>query len=230
MDLQAVKNAYRRHAPYYDAVFGVLLGPGRRQTVALANKAAKRRVLEVGVGTGLSLPQYRRDLRVVGIDISRDMLEIARRRVAAERLSHVEALHEMDAENLAFEDGSFDTVCAMYVASVVPNPERLMRELQRVCKPGGTVLIVNHFAEPKGIRALFTRRLAALSDRLGWRPDFLLEPFMAHGTLQVLHRETAPPFGLFTILQCRNSTIPATQTPAFETALAPAAASAPGGE
>lgn len=207
MNLNAIKNAYRRHAPYYDAVFGVLLGPGRQRTVQLANTKAKRRVLEVGVGTGLSLPHYRHDLKVVGVDISREMLAIANQRVERKKLTQVEALMEMDAENLQFPDASFDTVCAMYVASVVPHPDRLMRELQRVCRPGGTILIVNHFAEPRGIRAQFTRRLSGLSEKLGWRPDFLLEPFLAHGSLEVIHKERVPPLGMFTVLDCRNHII-----------------------
>ncbi|MCW5750494.1 MAG: methyltransferase domain-containing protein [Alphaproteobacteria bacterium] len=206
MDLQAVKDAYRRHAPYYDAIFGVLLSPGRQRTVKLANRIAHGRVLEIGVGTGLSLPQYRPDLKITGIDISRDMLDIARRRVNELGLSNVEDLLEMDAENLSFPDNSFDTVCAMYVASVVPHPERLMREMQRVCKPDGLILIVNHFAAPRGsLKGDIARRLARLSHKLGWHPDFELGPFLAHGTLEVQGIDKAPPIGLFSILRCRNA-------------------------
>lgn len=205
LDLNAVQSAYRRHAPYYDAVFGLLLSPGRQRTVALANRVAGQRVLEVGVGTGLSLPAYRRSLKIVGIDVSVPMLERARRRAANQRLAHVEALLEMDAEDLKFPDSSFDTVIAMYVASVVPNPERLMAELQRVCRPDGRVLIVNHFASAGGLRGRGERLLAGWSRRLGWRPDFALADFLKSGTLEIMEQEQAPPFGLFTVLHCRNA-------------------------
>ena len=175
MDIESVRSAYRRHAPYYDAVFGILLHPGRRRTVQLANQVAGARVLEVGVGTGLSLARYRRDLRIVGIDVSTEMLRQARRRVSAKGLKHVEALLDMDAENLKFPDDSFDTVIAMYVASVVPNPDRLLAEIQRVCKPDGQILIVNHFAKPNGLRGRLVRGLSIWSKKLGWRPDFALD-------------------------------------------------------
>ncbi len=205
MDLTSVQNAYRRHAPYYDAVFGVLLHPGRRRTVALANRVASARVLEVGVGTGLSLPAYRRGLSIVGIDVSVPMLEQARRRVRAAGLGNVEALIEMDAENLRFPDNSFDTVIAMYVASVVPNPKRLLQELQRVCRPDGRILIVNHFAATSGLRAAVERWLSGWSRKLGWRPDFALDTVTRQDTLEVMESTVAPPFGLFTVLHCRNA-------------------------
>jgi phosphatidylethanolamine/phosphatidyl-N-methylethanolamine N-methyltransferase len=205
LDIDSVRSAYRRHAPYYDAVFGILLNPGRQRTVQIANRVAGRRVLEVGVGTGLSLASYRRDLGITGIDISDEMLRRARRRVAARQLSHVEALYNMDAENLAFADDSFDTVIAMYVASVVPHPDRLLAEIQRVCKPDGQILIVNHFAETRGLRGRLVQGLSRWSTKLGWRPDFTLEPFLRHGRLDVLETERAAPFGLFTILRCRNA-------------------------
>lgn len=209
MDMQSVLTAYRRHAPYYDAVFGLLLGPGRQQTVRLANLLAHRngglRVLEVGVGTGLSLPHYRSDFSITGIDISPHMLEIARRRVAEQNLQNVEALLEMDAENLAFADDSFDIVIAMYVASVVPNPNAMVAEIQRVCRPGGDVLIVNHFAEETGFRGAVERKLAPFSRKLGWRPHFLMEDVLSASSLEVLDSDRAAPLGLFTILHCRNA-------------------------
>ncbi len=205
MDIPSVLSAYRRQAPIYDAVFGTLLGPGRAATVELANRLTGRKVLEVGVGTGLSLPRYRSDIRVTGIDISPDMLDIARRRVADKKIPNVDALYEMDAEALDFGDGSFDTVIAMYVASVVPHPDKLVAEMQRVCRPDGDILVVNHFAGTGGIRGNFERGIAPLSKKLGWRPDFEMEPFLRSGTMTVIDKRNAPPFGLFTILHCRNT-------------------------
>ena len=205
MDLHSVLTAYRRHAPYYDAVFGMLLAPGRSRTVGLANQLPGQRVLEVGVGTGLSLPHYRDDFRVTGIDVSPEMLDIARRRVAEQNLQNVEALLEMDAEQLSFSDNSFDLVIAMYVASVVPDPKAMVAEIQRVCRPGGDILIVNHFAEETGLRGVVERKLAPWSKKLGWRPHFLLDHVLDSSTLEVLDTGRAAPLGLFTILQCRNA-------------------------
>lgn len=205
MDMVSVLAAYRRHAPYYDAVFGLLLGPGRQRTVRLVNKLQGPRVLEVGVGTGLSLPHYRSDLRVTGIDISPEMLRIARRRVAERGVGNIDAVLEMDAEELRFPDDSFDIVIAMYVASVVPSPARMVREIQRVCRPDGDIVIVNHFAEEGGLRGTVERKLAPLSKKLGWRPDFAIESVLSAGTLEVLNVDRAAPLGLFTVLRCRNA-------------------------
>ena len=141
IDEGAVLDAYRRWAPIYDYTFGMIAREGRRHAVELINEGDGR-VLEVGIGTGLSLPDYDSDLEIVGIDLSPDMLEKARERVAAEELSHVTGLHEMDAADLKFPNAAFDTVVAMYVMTVVPEPEVVMRELARVTKPGGQVLLV----------------------------------------------------------------------------------------
>jgi phosphatidylethanolamine/phosphatidyl-N-methylethanolamine N-methyltransferase len=205
MDLLSVKEAYRRHAPYYDIVFGTLLTRGRGLAVEMVNRLRGPRLLELGVGTGLSLRQYRSDRQIVGIDISPEMLKRARRRVASARLRNVLALLEMDAEELAFADNSFDIVAAMYVVSVVPDPVRLLREVQRVCVPGGDILIVNHFAQARGLRGEIERRLAPLSRHLGWRPDFALQPFLASGSVELVEWRNADPFGLVTLLHCRNT-------------------------
>jgi phosphatidylethanolamine/phosphatidyl-N-methylethanolamine N-methyltransferase len=204
MDVSSIVTVYRRQAPLYDGVFGVLLGPGRRATVRLANSLPGRRLLEVGVGTGLSLPRYRNDLSITGIDISPDMLKIARRRAEMRGLRNVERLAEMDAEDMDFPDRSFDIVVAMYVASVVPHPDRLLMEMQRVCRPGGIVLVVNHFAATTGLRAWVERSLAPLSTKLGWRPDFAFDPFLHNSGLTVTESWRLPPLGLFTLLQCRS--------------------------
>jgi phosphatidylethanolamine/phosphatidyl-N-methylethanolamine N-methyltransferase len=205
MDLSAVKQAYRRHAHYYDLVFGLFLQRGRMLAIEKVNGLAETEVLEVGVGTGISLPHFARHKRIVGVDVSPEMLERARRRVREERLSHVQALLEMDAEQLAFADDSFEIVVAMYVASVVPNPPRLMSELQRVCVPNGHILVVNHSTRNGGLRGSAERRLAPLASMLGWRPDFALEPFLRAGTVDVVEWRDIKPFGLFTLVHCRNA-------------------------
>ncbi len=205
MDAVSIRAAYRRYAGFYDRVFGTLLASGRHAAVAWLNRRGGLRILEVGVGTGLSLSDYRKDNRVIGIDLSTDMLKVAQERVARENLAHVEGLLEMDAGKLAFADGSFDVVVAMYVMTVVPDPQGTMAELERVCKPGGDIVIVNHFAAPRpGIRRTVENWLAPLSKKLGWRPDFTLESLLHGSPLAVQSVETVPPFGLFSLLHCRR--------------------------
>jgi len=204
LDADSVRAAYRRWAGVYDAVFGGVSGFGRRRAVAAVNRLAGPRVLEVGVGTGLALPAYRRDLSVVGIDLSREMLEKAKERVEAERLPHVRGLLEMDAERMAFADASFDIAVAMFTASVVPDAKRLFAEMSRVVRPGGHLLFVNHFAAEGGPRWWVERAMAPLSRRLGWHPDFALRDLLDLESAAVESMEACPPAGIFTLLQVRN--------------------------
>jgi phosphatidylethanolamine/phosphatidyl-N-methylethanolamine N-methyltransferase len=171
MQIEAVKAAYRRYARIYDAVFGPVLQPGRKAVLDALKLKPGDRVLEVGVGTGLSLRLYPRSVRITGIDVSGDMLQKARERVARRRLDNVEALLEMDAENMSFPDASFDKVVAMYVVSVVPRPAKLIEELHRVCRPNGEIFIVNHFQSENPIVASFERALAGFSSQIGFHTD-----------------------------------------------------------
>jgi phosphatidylethanolamine/phosphatidyl-N-methylethanolamine N-methyltransferase len=204
IDESAVLDAYRRWAPVYDHTFGVVAKQGRRHAVQILN-STEGRVLEVGVGTGLSLPDYEDHLEIVGIDLSPEMLEKARERVAEEALSHVTGLHEMDAGDLRFPDASFDTVVAMYVMTVVPDPERVMRELARVTKPGGQVMLVNHFSQREGVRGWVERRMAPFADRIGWRSVFDVERVTVCDDLELVERKSLRPFGLFTMLRFDKS-------------------------
>jgi phosphatidylethanolamine/phosphatidyl-N-methylethanolamine N-methyltransferase len=171
MQIEAVKAAYRRYATFYDAVFGPVLQPGRKAVLDALKLEPGDRVLEVGVGTGLSLTLYPRSVRITGIDVSGEMLAKARARVARRRLDNVEALLEMDAETMSFPDASFDKVVAMYVVSVVPRPAKLIEELHRVCRPDGEIFIVNHFQSENPIVASFERALAGLSSQIGFHTD-----------------------------------------------------------
>lgn len=204
LDADAVRAAYRRWAGIYDAAFGAVSAPARRAAVAAVNAAPGASVLEVGVGTGLALPMYRRDKRITGIDLSTDMLERAHARVRSQKLDHVEQLLELDAEDTGFEDARFDIAVAMFVASVVPHPRALARELKRVVRPGGTILFVNHFAMESGPVAWVERALAPASRALGWHPDFtidrLLPPEEARGVVAGKMR----PFGLFRLVSTIN--------------------------
>src|SRR5438309_5963636 len=189
LEIESVKAAYRRYAAVYDAVFGPVLQPGRKAVMQALGLRPGDRVLEVGVGTGLSLPLYPRDVRITGIDVSREMLEKARRRVSQRRLANVDALLEMDAERMSFPDASFDKVVAMYVVSVVERPDKLLEELHRVCKPHGEIFLVNHVRSDNRFVAAVEKSLARFSDKLGFRPDFQLRDMVADpGELTELSR------------------------------------------
>lgn len=203
MDAEAVARSYRRWAPVYDKTFGAFTRRGRRRLVDYVNGRTGS-VLEVGVGTGLSLAGYAPHLAVTGIDYSGEMLERAKARVAERRLDHVVALHQMDARALDFPDASFDTVVAMHVISVVPEPERVMAEMARVCRPGGEVLLLNHFLHERGALGYLGRRFAPLVDTLGWHSDFPIDTALSCERLALDRRVPSPPFGMFTRLHLRK--------------------------
>jgi phosphatidylethanolamine/phosphatidyl-N-methylethanolamine N-methyltransferase len=200
MDAASVRHAYRRWAPIYDFTFGLVAEAGRKHAVRIINRR-RGRVLEVGVGTGLSLPCYGDHLTITGIDLSPEMLAKATHKVERKRLGNVLALHEMDAGALAFPDESFDTVVAMYVMTVVPEPERVMRELSRVTKPGGEVMLVNHFSQREGVRGWVERRMAPFADMIGWRSVFDVSRVTVCDDLDLVERKSLRPFGLFTMLR-----------------------------
>jgi len=200
VDTESVRHAYRRWAPVYDYTFGQVAEAGRRQAVKTINERDGS-VLEVGVGTGLSLPCYGRHLTITGIDLSPEMLEKAQEKVARHRLGNVAGLHEMDASALTFANESFDTVVAMYVMTVVPEPERVMRELERVCATGGEVILVNHFSQEEGVRGFLERKLAPFADYIGWHSVFSLDQVLVCPNLRLIERRALKPFGLFTMLR-----------------------------
>jgi phosphatidylethanolamine/phosphatidyl-N-methylethanolamine N-methyltransferase len=208
LDAEGVRDAYRRWAGVYDAVFGGISAHGRRRAVAEVNRLPGTRVLEVGVGTGLALPRYRGDKRVIGIDLSREMLVKAAERVQEQGLRHVIGLAEMDAEHMAFADDSFDIAVAMFTASVVPDAKRLYAEMARVVRPGGHLLFVNHFAAERGPRWWVERAMAPLSRLLGWHPDFALSDLLDASVTQIDVIEPCQPAGLFTLVRVVNSGAP----------------------
>lgn len=192
-----VQQAYRRWAPFYDKSFGLITEAGVQQVTARANQLDGK-LLEVGVGTGLALPHYKPSLDVTGIDLSPDMLKRARERRPKA------ALLEMDATDLRFNDASFDVAVAMFVMTVVPDPKAVMHELARVTKPGGRVLICNHFSVDKGVRALVERKLAKFAHKLGWRAEFPVETLLVDSRLEFIAKTPLKPFGFFTFLEFRK--------------------------
>ena len=204
MDLQDTIRTYRLFSGSYDVVFGPIFHPGRKDAVRIANAQPGQRILEVGVGTGLSLPYFRTDAEVTGIDVSAAMLAKARHRVARRGLANVKALLEMDAERMDFSDSSFDAVLGLYVASVVPNPVRFAAELRRVCRPGGTIVLVNHFASENGVMRAVEELLAPLARHIGFHADFSYEGFVTAGGLAVREIRPSNLFGYWRLLRCVN--------------------------
>jgi phosphatidylethanolamine/phosphatidyl-N-methylethanolamine N-methyltransferase len=199
----AVIKTYARWAPVYDVVFGSVFEDARRLAVEASERAGQR-ILEVGVGTGISLPYYSAKSRVVGIDISEPMLAVARRRVIADRLTHVERLAVMDAEHLLFADASFDVVVAQYVVNTVPHPEVALDEFLRVVRPGGELVIVNRVGAAAGSRRAFEHAFQPIAQRLGWRSKFPWERFerwAAHSPAYLIERRPVPPFGHFSLIR-----------------------------
>ena len=204
LDDNAVREAYRLWAPIYDYSFGLVAGPGRRLAVKKLNETeGGGRVLEIGVGTGLSLPRYKPGLDVTGIDLSPDMLAKAAARVDSLKLPR-KTLLVMDAGRLAFADASFDAAAVMYVMTVVPDPAAVMAEMWRVLRPGGTAIVVNHFSRERGLRASAEQWLARYSRSLGWHPIFPLKTVTGTPGFKLLETVDLPPFGLFTLLHMQK--------------------------
>ena len=204
MDLHDTIRTYRLFSGSYDIVFGPVFHPGRKEAVRIANDRPGQHILEVGVGTGLSLPHFRADSRVTGIDVSEEMLAKARRRAERRRLSHIEGLHLMDAEHLEFPDNSFDAVLALYVASVVPNPARFAAEMRRVCIPGGTIVVVNHFTSENPPARFIEKRLAGLARHIGFHADFPFDTFRLDSQLSIREVRPSNLFGYWKLLRCVN--------------------------
>ncbi len=184
MEIESVKKIYAGYSGVYDALFKRFFHPRIEHALASMDIKAGERILDVGVGTGLSLSHYPRTSRVVGIDLSGKMLGKAQEKVNDNNYNHIR-LFEMDAMNLCFADNSFDKVFISHVVSVVPNPYTLMSEVRRVCKPGGEVVIVNHFKSKNKMLAGFERVITPISEKIGWKSDLCMDEFIAKAGLSV---------------------------------------------
>jgi phosphatidylethanolamine/phosphatidyl-N-methylethanolamine N-methyltransferase len=204
LDEISLRKAYARWAPVYDLVFGAVFERGRRAAVAAAERVGGR-ILEVGVGTGISLPGYSPQNRIIGIDLSEEMLRKARRRIAELSLTNVEKLEVMDAEHLSFADASFDVVVANHVISTVPNPEVALDECARMLRPGGEMILLSRIGADAGLRHLVERLLQPIVCRLGWRSEFSWDRFVRWAErrtdVRLIERRPMPPFGHFSLLR-----------------------------
>lgn len=189
-------SVYQRYARFYNFYFGRAMNPGRMKAIEMAALKSGESVLEVGVGTGLSLPFYPGGVEVTGIDLSPEMLERAKLLVKAENLEYVKRLEVMNAEQLTFADNSFDCVMAMHVATVVSDPGRFAQEMRRVCKPQGRIVIVNHFHDPSSPIGKISHLLSPYAKYIGFRPDLTLEEFLRRTQLKI---ERSIPVNLFHI-------------------------------
>jgi phosphatidylethanolamine/phosphatidyl-N-methylethanolamine N-methyltransferase len=178
-----VARVYENIAWGYDLVFGPTLHPGRVDAIKRMGIKPGDRVLEVGVGTGINVDLYPSDCAVTGIDLSSSMLEKARERVARKGVRNVRLL-QMDAANLKFADDSFDIVYAPYVISVVPDPVAVTREMRRVCRPGGRIVILNHFRSSNPLMARIERMISPLTVHIGFKSDLDLPAFLAQAELK----------------------------------------------
>lgn len=199
-----VVNTYRFYAPLYDKLFGAILEPGRRALTDTVNAIRPASILEVGVGTGLTLQRYPARSSVVGIDISNEMLDIARERAEKTLADRDIRLCAMDAEAMDFPDGSFDCVAIPYVLSVTPHPERLVAEIRRVCRKGGAILILNHFSGSR-FWWFLERAVRSLANRIGFRSDFCFDEQILKYDWEILSVKKVNFLGLSRLVTIRNT-------------------------
>lgn len=204
IDNEAVAKAYARWAPVYDVVFGRIFSRGRAASIEAAEKIGGR-ILDVGVGTGISLLEYKRTNRISAVDYSEPMLKKARERVLENKLDNVECVAVMDAQSLGFADNVFDAVVAQYVITTVPDPEAVLDEFVRVLRPGGEMVLINHIGAEHGPRRLFEQGFAPVARRLGWRPEFPWERIEKwaerNGGVRLIERTPMPPLGHFSLIR-----------------------------
>ncbi|WP_213769589.1 methyltransferase domain-containing protein [Bradyrhizobium sp. dw_78] len=205
---EMVEQAYDRWAPIYDLVFGGVFSKGRSAAIQATNKLGGR-VLEVGVGTGISLPLYAPNVRIFGTDISEAMLKKAKQRVTEGRLKNIEGLAVMDAEQLEFPDNSFDVVMAQYVVTAVPNPEAALDEFARVLRPGGELIILTRVSADDGMRRFIEQKLQPVVRRLGFRTaEFAWSRYTkwlaGAKSMELVERRLIPPLGHFSLVRLRK--------------------------
>ncbi len=203
-----VAKAYDRWAPVYDMVFGPVFDRGRKTSIAAAERIGGR-ILDVGIGTGISLRDFSPRNRIVGVDISEQMLRKAQERVAELGLEHVEALEVMDAMDLQFPDDSFDVVLAQYVVTAVPDPDRALDEFLRVLKPGGEIIITTRIGAEAGLRRTLEHWFQPAARKLGFRTEFSWERYARWAArrpnVYLIERRPLPPLGHFSLLRFGKS-------------------------
>ncbi|HET7597028.1 MAG TPA: methyltransferase domain-containing protein [Burkholderiales bacterium] len=207
MDTQKVERVYTGYARVYNRIFGTIFQRSREAAIRDLDVKPGERVLEIGVGTGLCLPLYPRHCRVTGIDLSDGMLDRARELVRARHLDNVE-LRRMDAGALEFADGSFDTVVAAYVVTAVPDHRKVMSEAIRVCRPGGRIMLLNHFTNDKKLIAAFEKAISPLCKHIGFRTDLSVADVLDGWPIIMQRHERVNPLQMWHIVECINAKAP----------------------
>ena len=205
---EMMEKAYARWAPIYDVLCGPVFLNGRRAAASAAREVGGR-ILEIGVGTGLSFDDYDETTEITGIDMSEPMIARARERLKSGRYSFVKELAVMDAHAMSFPDASFDCVVGQFVITLVEDPERVLSECARVVKPGGQIILVNHLYSERGLAAAVERLLAQKARNLGLRPEFPFARLAAwaesHGGAELIERRKVKPFGVYTLVRFRRA-------------------------
>jgi phosphatidylethanolamine/phosphatidyl-N-methylethanolamine N-methyltransferase len=200
---ESIERVYSTYARIYDHVFGRVFQEGREAAMAQLAPHEGERILEVGVGTGLLLPLYPRHCDIVGIDLSDRMLDEARKRANTLRLDNI-VLHHMDASNMAFEDNSFDTVVAAYVITAVPDHRAVMREMIRVCRPDGRIVLLNHFTNGNRLLAVCEKAISPLCTHLGFRTDLSVGQVLDGWPVGIRTDAKIKPLGMWHLVECSN--------------------------
>ena len=201
MSVKYIEGFYNFYSGVYDQIFGKLSGNGLKVVPRLLDLKPGEKLLEVGIGTGLSLANLPKEVDVTGVDVSEKMLSHARSRVEEVGHEHVH-LYRMDANQLAFSDNSFDSVLAAYFISTVPEPVRAIQEIKRVCKPGGYILFLNHFRSENPVMGVLDKVFSPLCFRLGFRSDLELDELMETAGLEIEHLEPIALNGYWKAVRC----------------------------
>ncbi len=198
-----VMKCYKRYAPLYDLLFGRIFQQGRKAIIKEMKNIDTMDVLEVGVGTGLMLPMYPKEMMVTGVDISKEMLEKAKEKIGDDRKENV-SLMQVNGEDLPFEDKKFSCVTLPYTYSVTPNPDKLIREVRRVCKKDGLIIIANHFSGVKSLWAIFEKIVSPFATKIGFQSQFSYQEYVEEVDWNVVKSYSCNLFDLTRIVVVRN--------------------------
>jgi len=204
LEKRQVKRAYKFYAPAYDFIFDWIFNPGREAAIQLLDIRRGQQVLEVGIGTGLNLPLYPSDCRIAGIDLSEEMLKKAQEKVVELSLDNV-TLKAMDATVMDFGDDEFDSAVATYTISAVPDPVGVLREMRRVVKPGGNIVLLNHFRSQGPLAGRFEDLMAPVCTRLGWKSNLHLGPLLKQVALIADVSAKVNLFNGWRLIRCVNN-------------------------
>lgn len=206
MSSSSVQKVYDSYAAFYNFLFGRIFNPGRVTCVNMVNENARphAKVLEVGVGTGLSLPLYRPDLHITGVDISEKMLEKAKDRIKTHHLEKTVSVQTMDATDLKFANESFDFVVGMYVVSVVPDITKFLEEISRVVKDKGDIILVNHFISDNKVMRSIEKTFSGAHSVIGFKSDFSIEQILQFPHFKLIESAKTNLFGYWKILHLKK--------------------------